>query len=171
MRICKVEGCGRIHEAKGYCNAHNKQRLKHGKIVNIKIKHVDPDRGCKVDGCSGKHSAGGYCIRHYDQMRRRGKVINHARKDPNEIIINGDIAEICLYNADGEEIAQSTINAEDVGKIEKYKWYLSFYKYAQAWIEGHHVRMQHIVMMVQPNIKTHIDHIDGNPLRHITKRL
>lgn len=165
MRTCTVEGCKRLHEAKGFCNAHNKQRLKYGKIVNIKIKRIDPNRGCKVEGCKEKHSAKGYCVKHYNQMQRHGKILTRAQTDPNEIIINGDIAQICLYDVNGKELARATIDAEDVGRVEKHKWCLSD-RYAQTWMGGVTVRMQHLVMEVEPNIKTHIDHMDGNGLNN-----
>ena len=48
---------------------------------------------CKVDGCNGKHYAKGYCSKHYSQWRRYGKV-RRTLKDPNEIVLHDDYAEI-----------------------------------------------------------------------------
>lgn len=80
-------------------------------------------RICKVVGCTNKHHSNGLCNKHRRQLKRHGKILERTRYDPNEIIIKGDIAEIVLYNNDSQEVARAKIDAEDVPKIEKYKWY------------------------------------------------
>ena len=34
MKICKVEGCGKKHDARGYCSKHYFQMMNHGRIFN-----------------------------------------------------------------------------------------------------------------------------------------
>ena len=41
MKICKVEGCNGKHKAKGYCNKHYKQLLRHGKILERSHKDLN----------------------------------------------------------------------------------------------------------------------------------
>ena len=43
MRLCKVKDCSNKHYAKGYCNKHYKQMIKHGKIINTNRSKRDPN--------------------------------------------------------------------------------------------------------------------------------
>jgi hypothetical protein len=95
-------------------------------------------------------------------VQRHGRVQNRTQNDPNEIIIINDIAEICLYDVQGKERARAIIDVEDIKKIEKHKWYLSAQGYVQAHIEGGLPKIQHIILDVKPNMREHIDHINGN---------
>lgn len=56
------------------------------------------------------------------QYRRYGKVLNRTKFDPNEIILESDMAKIVLYNKNGDKIAEALIDTEDIGKISSYKW-------------------------------------------------
>lgn len=51
------------------------------------------------------------------QYRRYGKVLNRTKFDPNEIILESDMAKIVLYNKNGDKIAEALIDTEDIGKI------------------------------------------------------
>ena len=51
------------------------------------------------------------------QQRRYGKVLNRTKFDPNEIILESDMAKIVLYNKNGDKIAEALIDTEDIGKI------------------------------------------------------
>lgn len=68
---CSVEGCGRKHYAKGYCNMHyNRQR-------NRGIEKAQGRRQpkvCSVDGCGRRHKERGYCSMHYTRQWRKGSV-------------------------------------------------------------------------------------------------
>lgn len=56
------------------------------------------------------------------QYRRYGKVLNRTKFDPNEIILESDMAKIVLYNKNGDKIAEALIDTEDIGKISSDKW-------------------------------------------------
>lgn len=56
------------------------------------------------------------------QYRRYGKVLNRTKFDPNEIILESDMAKIVLYNKNGNKIAEALIDTEDIGKISSDKW-------------------------------------------------
>lgn len=72
---CKVEGCERLHNAKGYCLYHHRQYKRYGKIIKIIPEKRDSPQGCLVDGCDAPHMAKGYCSRHYSQMLKYGKIV------------------------------------------------------------------------------------------------
>jgi hypothetical protein len=76
---CKIDGCGRVAVARGWCNPHYQSWYHHG----------DPSRGstittvrcCAVDGCQRptKSDAALYCRLHGERVRRHGDV---ARERP-----------------------------------------------------------------------------------------
>lgn len=71
-KICSVEDCNEKVHAKGMCNRHYRQMLKHGKILEDKPKYEN----CSIEGCNEKHFAKGYCERHYRQVSKHGKITN-----------------------------------------------------------------------------------------------
>jgi len=81
-------------------------------------------RVCKVEGCNNKIHARGYCGKHYAQLLRCGHILKRSLHDPNEIIVDGNICKIFLYNRKREIIAKTIIDLEDKEKIEDYHWYL-----------------------------------------------
>lgn len=76
---------------------------------------------CKVEGCGREQRTRGYCLRHYKHVLRYG-FTKRSRKEPNEIVVYGDNAEILLYNMMGEEVARALIDVEDVQKVRGVKW-------------------------------------------------
>ncbi len=120
---------------------------------------------CNVEGCSGEIKAKGYCNRHYEQTRRCGKTLKRTLRDPNEIAIKGDIAEIVLYDRKSQEIARAIIDVEDVKKAEKHKWSLSTKGYVATTVKGRIIKIQNILGM--PNKASRVvDHRDRNKLNN-----
>ena len=115
-------------------------------------------------GCNTKYYAKGYCKKHYRHIWKYGKILNRTRFDPNEIITKGGITEVVLYSQN-QEIARTTIDAEDVKKIKKHKWRVSD-GYAAANIKGKNVQIQHIIMGVKANWENQIDHKDRDRLNN-----
>ncbi len=73
MRICSFEGCGRPHEARGYCHTHYAQ-VKRGKSpfkAITKRPAGSPSLHCEYVGCSNKsaYGAGGLCLTHRRQQK------------------------------------------------------------------------------------------------------
>ena len=67
------------------------------------------------------------CYKHYNQVKKYGHVLDNnprTRKDPNEIVIYEDHAEIVLYDNNCNETARALIDVEDVDLVKDYKWYL-----------------------------------------------
>jgi len=120
---------------------------------------------CNIGGCNGEIKAKGFCNRHYKQMRRCGKTLERTQRDPNEIIIRGDIAEIVLYDKNCNEKARTIIDAEDVEKVKKYKWRLAC-GYVRTILDRKSIGIQHLIMGAKPDKKKIIDHKDRNPLNN-----
>lgn len=118
---------------------------------------------CKVDGCENKCKAKGYCLKHYKQFLRYG-FTKRSRKEPNEIILHENYAEILLYNMMGEEVARALIDIEDIEKVHGIKW---------GYETGGRVRGFCVINGKRKLVKLHrhilqvdgeIDHINRNQL-------
>lgn len=75
-----------------------------------------------------------YCNKHYNQIKKYGKPIDNNPRttyDKNEIVIDGNIARVKIYDVHCNHIATTTIDAEDVNKIRYTKWKLSVSGYVQ----------------------------------------
>lgn len=71
MRICSVEGCGRVLHAKGLCPLHyNRHRL--GIAIDSPVRFVQPGRTCSIPGCDQPHSDNGLCDAHSRRARKYG---------------------------------------------------------------------------------------------------
>jgi hypothetical protein len=66
-RRCSVEGCVKIHSARGYCSHHYHQ-FKH--LLGFETRKTREI--CTVEGCEDKHFARGFCRLHYGRVRRNG---------------------------------------------------------------------------------------------------
>lgn len=69
-----------------------------------------------------------YCNKHYRQLTKFGREMDNIPripKDKNEIVIDGKVARVKLYDARCNHIATAIIDAEDVSKIRYTKWRLS----------------------------------------------
>ena len=74
-----------------------------------------------------------YCNKHYNQVKRYGHAIDTNPRttfDKNEIIVDGKIACVKLYDSQCNHIATAIIDSEDVNKIRYTKWKLSSSGYA-----------------------------------------
>ena len=64
---CTIEGCGKPHEAHGYCPMHYRRFQIHGDPT-----YTPPARGCDIEGCDQPHYGRGWCERHYARWFRHG---------------------------------------------------------------------------------------------------
>lgn len=71
MRICDLDGCGRPHVARGYCQGHYRRWSLYS---DPGPAHLRPVRrhGCIVNGCDRDHLARGYCAAHYQRVKATG---------------------------------------------------------------------------------------------------
>lgn len=68
----------------------------------------------------------GMCPRHYKQFLKYGRCLDaNSRypKDPNEILIYDDYAEIVLYDIHSQETGRVKIDLEDLEKVKPFKWH------------------------------------------------
>lgn len=114
---------------------------------------------CKVKGCNNKHKAKGFCQKHYYHYNKHGHVPERTKLDPNEIIKYEDYAEILLYNKEGNEIARTLIDLEDVDFVKQYKWSLL----NTGYIYNNKAGTLHRFVM-NPSDDMIIDHINHNRL-------
>jgi len=121
---------------------------------------------CKVEWCNEKHGAKGYCDRHYSQMRKYGKILKRTIRDPNQIIIRGEVAEIVLYNKNGNECNRAIIDTQGVEKIKHFKWHETGQGRVATRINDKMVLLQHIIIGLKQNKATQVDHIDRNVLNN-----
>ena len=70
-RLCAVDGCGKPHYSRGYCDPHYQRLKKHGTPLGG-VFYADNSGSCAVDGCTGKASARGFCKKHYRRWERSG---------------------------------------------------------------------------------------------------
>ena len=64
QNLCTVDGCDRIHVARGFCNTHWR-RHREGLPLDTPIRRQVKDAKCEHPGCSRKHKSKGYCDLHY----------------------------------------------------------------------------------------------------------
>ena len=130
---------------------------------------------CEICGreLTKKYSLLGYkclCSKHFHQLYNFGKVFDNNPRtcsDPNEIIQEGEVSKICLYEArTSEMIAQTLIDTEDIPKVQNYKWRLSHGRVVcGSKAKGYVYKLGNIILgYTGLNNNLVVDHINGNPL-------
>ncbi len=113
---------------------------------------------CKVEGCNNKHYGKGYCGKHYQQIKKKGKIYK-TYKEPNDIILYDDYAEIIILDNKSNEVGRVKIDLDDVDRVGQYKWHIS---HGYACCNENKIRLHRFIMNC-PNDKV-VDHINHNPL-------
>ena len=112
---------------------------------------------CSVDGCNRKHHAKGYCSKHYIQIREHGKIIETIF-DEQKIIDKGDYSVIIIRDKNGNEIAQTKIDNEDVEKVGKCKWFIDKHGYIRTGAKNNNVYLHRYIMNCPDELV--VDHIN-----------
>jgi len=115
---------------------------------------------CKVKGCDNKPYRKGLCRPHDYRAKKYGDPLARTKRDPNEIINNGDVSYICLYK-DCQVIAHAIIDTKNVPLVEGCVWYLDTDGYVKSNTEGK--RKLHRLICGNPEGKV-IDHWNHNKL-------
>lgn len=73
--ICTIEGCGRPHKARGYCQTHYMQ-FKRGimPVGPIKTRERNKPNECVEEDCHNPVKSKGLCKMHYQRLLRHGYV-------------------------------------------------------------------------------------------------
>lgn len=106
-----------------------------------------------------------YCNKHYNQIKKYGTPQDtnpRTTYDKNEIIVDGKIARVKLYDAQCNHIATAIIDSEDVNKIRYTKWKLSSSGYAANTpkFSGSNKHMHREIL----GTDQFVDHINHNTL-------
>lgn len=74
LRICSVDGCGKRHSAKGFCNSHYLRHFKHGDPLGGTPSRKKVPTTCIVDGCVSTAVSLDLCKLHYARQSRYGST-------------------------------------------------------------------------------------------------
>ena len=137
-------------------------------------------RLCSLESCGRKHFCKGYCQKHYNQIQRHGEIRERTITDPNEIIVNGDICIMKLYNNKCIEVAEAIFDLKYKELIEVFdlKWCLSNGYVMSIWCDQdgrswtiflHQLIIHLSGQIVEKNQE--IDHKDGKRLNNLEDNL
>ena len=120
---------------------------------------------CKVCGRECKNLNLEMCTKHYNQYKKYGYCLDtnpRTKRDPNEIIIYNDYAEIIIYDKNCNEKCRALIDIEDVDKVKDYKWRYSG-RYILTTVNSKPLRLHRLIMNCDDEDKV-VDHINLNVL-------
>lgn len=98
------------------------------------------------------------CGKHYLQYTRHGRILERTSYDSNEIKLKEDYAVIVLYNRNGESIAETLIDKEDINIIKNSKWC----KDKNGYVKNSSQKYLHRIILNEDSL--YVDHINGNTL-------
>lgn len=127
---------------------------------------------CKAVECDKSPAwKGGYCSRHAAQVRKHGRVTNTlpSYREPNRIIVDGDVAFIVLLNKGGHEVGRASFDVELIDIVVKFKWYMKSHGYVESKGNGGTMYLHRLVMDAPDQLS--VDHIDRNPLNNVRSNL
>lgn len=86
FETCQVEGCERVHKARGYCSIHYQHHLR-GVPINpvVKTRDRNPPPECTEADCHSAVVGRGLCQMHYARFLRHGHTRYRDRKKPPKI--------------------------------------------------------------------------------------
>ena len=102
------------------------------------------------------------CNKHYLQYKKYGYFRDNSprtQRDKNEIIIDGNVAYIVLYDKFYNEIARAIIDTKNINKVKYLKWRLNHNGY--VYNNSNSSIFLHRVIL---NTNCFVDHINGNRL-------
>lgn len=124
---------------------------------------------CGKTATSGMYiyNDGYICSKHHSQLKRHGKFLERTIYDANEIVSNGNISYIYLYDKNNNKTAEAIIDTEDIPKVKDYKWYLGNNGYVCCKTKGVSTTLHRRIMgMDDKDGNIFVDHIDRNPLNN-----
>lgn len=72
-RNCSVDGCDRIAEHKGWCDAHYRRQLTTGLVGGSRVRERSKQSlTCSVNGCTENSLAKNLCRKHYYRLKNSG---------------------------------------------------------------------------------------------------
>lgn len=141
-RLCTVQGCGRVHNARGYCRMHYKRFKRTGST-----ELQDHARGvCGVDKCGKPHDSRGLCQMHRWRLIRTGSL---------------ELRELPLLVPHGPAAATSGIDGECI----VWDGFINPAGYGQTVVEGKTKQVHRLEWEKQygmPEKELRVDHICRN---------
>ena len=123
-------------------------------------------KSCEVEECNKKVFCRNLCNTHYyKQLKVTSK--NKTTKRPNEVIFEGNICRMFLYNRQNKKIGETIFDAEEYEKCKPFRWGIISIKleWRQLYVANNYIgRLANIILRQKTNSKIHIDHINGNSL-------
>lgn len=106
------------------------------------------------------------CQKHRMQLYFHGKFIDNSpfsHRDPNEINVLDDHAEIVLRDVNYRVVANAIIDIADINKCKKYKWNLdNFHGYVVTYVNKKPLSLHRYLLDYKGELD--IDHINRNKL-------
>lgn len=93
----------------------------------------------------------------------RCKTTKQTLHGPNEIVVDGDIAEMTLYDKKGNSVAKTLIDTSMIEAVKEHRWYLNDNGYVRNNAGPKRLYLHQIIMGEPPKNKE-IDHINRNRL-------
>jgi hypothetical protein len=106
------------------------------------------------------------CDKHYTFFLNHGYIPERTVYDPNDIMIDGDVCFMSLYDRKGLSTGVTIFNKCHFDEVKKYKWSLNSRGYP---IYAGRQFLHHIAAGRKPGYV--VDHIDGNPLNNLDSNL
>jgi len=113
-------------------------------------------KNCKVKNCDHKYYAKGYCEKHYQQISRTGSIRKKSQSGFNDIIIEGPICKIDLYDKLGNKSGTAIIDVTDYNKVKDHRWGIS-QGYVVTGRRKAKMRLHHLIIGYPPAGKE-VDH-------------
>jgi len=116
-----------------------------------------------IKNCANEYYIKGYCQRHYQQLYHYGKIFDRTRNDPNEIIIEGNVCTMFLYDKHNDIKAKTFFNTRHLEKVKKYKWCITSQNY--VYHSSCNLKLHCLLFSVPENMVC--DHKDRNKLNNL----
>jgi hypothetical protein len=102
-------------------------------------------------------------------MRISGKILSRSKKDPAEITIHEDYAEMVLYDWHNNPVGKTLIDLDDVKKLQGHRWFININGYVGTRMNGKSILLHRYVMGVPDD--TFVDHAKHNTLDNRKSKL
>ncbi len=133
-RICFIDGCGRSHYARGWCEKHYKRWRTHDdpERVLLVIRPGPIDGRCTVDQCQRPTHARGWCNKHYMRW------LKHGAPDVVEMILGDDEARFWSHVEKAETcwLWTSTITGNGYGHYSIKRVKVGAHRFAYELMVG-----------------------------------